>query len=225
MLIYSSTFWSKKKFLEFKLFFFFLYMLSLVLFWSKGKCYICIRTSVKFFIKPPEDVKTDHLKIARIHITGEVVSHIEKISVDLLRFSENNQKKTHWLHYLKTDLFFLPVTKTFCIWLEKTKKSRQKVFTWVSVCHVCVPERPKRRTRKEKEDKTGSVASTEGRTWRPHILLRNGGCIYPFVTRPQIQIQPSPLLSFLGNALENRWMRERESMMQRLGDADWIPLL
>lgn len=156
---------------------------------------------MKFFIKPPEDVKTDHLKIARIHITGEVVSHIKKISVDLLRFSENDQKKTHWLHYLKTVLFFLPVTKTFCIRLEK---NRQKVFTWVSVRHVCVQERPKRRTRKEKEDKTGSVASTEGQTWRPHILLRNGGCIYPFVTRLQIQIQPSPLLSFLGNALENR---------------------
>lgn len=201
-------------------------MLSLVLFWSEGKCYICIRTSVKFFIKPPEDVKTDHLKIARIHITGEVVSHIKKISVDLLRFSENNQKKT--LTSLSENRpVLLTCYKNILHLIRKNKKSRQKVFTWVSVCHVCVPERPKRRTRKEKEDKTGSVASTEGQTWRPHILLRNGGCIYPFVTRPQIQIQPSPLLSFLGNALENRWMRERERerMMQRLGDADWIPLL
>lgn len=132
--------------------FVFLYMLSLVLFWSKGKCYICIRTSVKFFIKPPEDVKTDHLKIARIHITGEVVSHIEKISVDLLRFSENNQKKTHWLHYLKTDLFFLPVTKTFCIRLEKPKKTGKKFLP--ECLYVMFAFQKGRKEEQEKKRKT-----------------------------------------------------------------------
>lgn len=168
--------WKKVPWIQVVLFF--LYMLSLVLFWSKGKCYICIRTSVKFFIKPPEDVKTDHLKIARIHITGEVVSHIEKISVDLLRFSENNQKKTQWLHYLKTDLFFLPVTKTFCIRLEKPKKQAKSFY--LSVCMSCLRSRKAEKKNKKRKGRQNRVSSIHrGSNLETTHLVKKWGLYIP----------------------------------------------
>lgn len=58
-----------------------------------------------------------------------------------------------------------------------------------------------------------TVASAEGQTQGPYSLLCYGGLYIPLcdpnTPRPDVQIQPSALQSFLGYALENR-ANERE---------------